>query len=137
MKNERGITLVELLAVLAIGGIILTLLTSVFISGKKASDRGVTNQMLQQEANYILENIRKEYLKLEGDDIKLEIIDNTLKMNEKVISQGYSYDFIIDNAEDEIVYPIIIKRNEPYPLKLTITKANLHYTVNTTLSKLQ
>jgi prepilin-type N-terminal cleavage/methylation domain-containing protein len=137
MKNERGITLVELLAVLAIGGIILVLLTSVFINGKKASDRGVTNQMLQQEANYILETIRKEYLKLEDDDIKLEIIDKTLKMNEKVISQGYSYDFIIDNAEGEIVYPIIIKRNKSFPLKLTITKENLHYTVNTTLSKLQ
>jgi prepilin-type N-terminal cleavage/methylation domain-containing protein len=137
MKNERGITLVELLAVLAIGGIILVLLTSVFINGKKASDRSVTNQMLQQEANYILETIRKEYLKLEDDDIKLEIIDKTLKMNEKVISQGYSYDFIIDNAEGEIVYPIIIKRNKSFPLKLTITKANLHYTVNTTLGKLQ
>jgi prepilin-type N-terminal cleavage/methylation domain-containing protein len=137
MKNERGITLVELLAVLAIGGIILVLLTSVFINGKKASDRSVTNQMLQQEANYILETIRKEYLKLEDDDIKLEIIDKTLKMNEKVISQGYSYDFIIDNAEGEIVYPIIIKRNKSFPLKLTITKENLHYTVNTTLSKLQ
>ena len=59
MKNERGITLVELLAVLAIGGIIIALLTSVFINGKKASDRGATNQMLQQEANYIMETIRK------------------------------------------------------------------------------
>ena len=61
MNNERGLTLVELLAVLAIFGIIMALVVTVLINGKKASNRNATNQQLQQEANYIMETIRSEY----------------------------------------------------------------------------
>ena len=142
MRNERGITLVELLAVLAIVGIIMILITSVFINGKKATDRGATNQMLQTEANYILETIRKEYLILEGYDIKLDTSNNKLKMDEMVISEGYSYEFIeeIENGtevETIILNEININRNESQSIKLTIKKDDLSYTIDTTLSKLR
>lgn len=136
MRNERGLTLVELLAVLAIIGIIMTLLTSVFINGIKASDRGMTNQKLQQEANYIMETIRKEYLELKGDVIELEISPNTLKMNEKVISEGYEYEFKVEEVEVVCDVAICIDRNKSHPIELIITKDNLFYTIDTTLSKL-
>ena len=142
MRNERGITLVELLAVLAIVGIITTLVTSVFINGKKASDRTVTNQTLQQEANYILETIRNEYLVLDDATIKLETSPNNLEMNDIVISEGYHYELIEEkiNANEVItiiVNEIIIDRNESTPIKLKLTKDNLSYTIDTTLSKLR
>ena len=72
---------------------------------EKASDRTVTNQTLQQEANFILETIRNEYLILKGDKIELIVVDDTLTMDGKDISNGYSYDFTIEGVEDEIVYP--------------------------------
>ena len=142
MRNERGITLVELLAVLAILGILITLLTSVFINGKKAADRSITNQTLQQEANYILETIRNEYLQLDDATIKLQTSPNKLEMNDIVISEGYHYEFIEEIINDDevktiIVNEIIIDRNESKAIKLNLTKDNLSYTIDTTLSKLR
>ena len=44
MRNERGLTLVELLAVLVIFVIIMALIATVLINGTKVSDRSATNQ---------------------------------------------------------------------------------------------
>ena len=104
MKNERGLTLVELLAVLAILGIIMALIGTVLINGIKASNRNATNQQLQQEANYITETIRNQYLKRTSNPIILEIDnhEHSLKMDGTIISQGYTYyDGINDQCKKE------------------------------------
>ncbi|KXH87302.1 type II secretion system protein [Sporosarcina sp. HYO08] len=136
MKNERGLTLIELLAVLAVVGIMITLLTTVFINGFRASERSATNQKLQQEANYITETVRKEYLKRQGDitdveyknEIKLEsdAANKVLKMNGKIISEGYTYS----------VTPTIARLGSP-TFELTIEKDGKSFSVDTIFSKLQ
>jgi len=135
MKNERGVTLVELLAVLAIFGVIMLVLGSIFIDGMKASDRNATNQRLQQEANYILESVRKEYLKRPEDVTISEIIlkvepqngGKTLKLNDETISEGFTY---------ELGTNTILRESSSSHFNLTIKKNGKSYTIDTTLSKL-
>ncbi|MFC3211887.1 type II secretion system protein [Planomicrobium okeanokoites] len=92
----------ELVAVLAIAGIIVALIASVLSSGTNASQRTSLNQQLQQEGNIIVEKIRAQYLLNHHDDAvpdKFEILvqnDQLVFTDETggnmIISEGYSYD---------------------------------------------
>lgn len=137
MRNERGITLVELLAALALAGIVTALVASVLSTGTSSSTRVKTNQLLQHEGNYIVEVIRSEYLKSTNALIKLEITGDapkqTLLMNEKPISQGYEY--ISDNFPDnqQILDPA---QNEAFEMIIR-DEGGLQFEIKTTFSKLR
>lgn len=130
MNSQRGVTLVELLAVIAILSMLLVLIGSVMINGMETSNRNVTEQQLQQEANYITEVVRNEYLKKNISDadktIRFEESDGSLKMNGQVISTGYEYS--INN---------ILKDRNPANFYLMIEKNGLSYFVETKFSKLK
>lgn len=134
MKNERGLTLVELLAVLTIFGVIMLIFGSILIDGMKASDRNITNQRLQQEANYITEKVREEYLKGPKEVISSEIFlevkpengGKILKLNDVTISEGFTYDL-----ETEI-----LNRDNSADFILTIEKNGKTFKINTKFSKL-
>ncbi len=93
-------------------------------------NRNATNQMLQQEANYITEVIRKEYLKSIENDIVINIDENkkVLKVDGKIISEGYNYNLATLNE---------ISRKNQSPFKLTINKNGHSYTIDMTFSKLR
>lgn len=59
IRNQRGLSLVELLAVLAILSFLGTIIWSVFFQGYNFSKRAVTKNMLQQDANLIVTNLTK------------------------------------------------------------------------------
>ncbi len=136
MRNERGITLVELVAALAIAGIILILIGSVFMSGLKTSDRSKMNQKLQQEANYITELVRTEFLKrpekVEHSVITLSVSDDRLQMDGTTISEGYTYileptepvsSLEMDRSKSSFRFNIRLERNEQsYEVKTTFSK---------------
>jgi len=136
MKNSRGLTLVELLAVIAIMGIISVLVASLLINGFQASTRNTDNQRIQQEANLIIEKIRKEYLILDSSTIKLEIDNNNrqLKMDGTNISSGYLYCAtpICPSSQE-----LIIRRDDDFDFILELKKDSVTYKIETTLSKLQ
>ena len=77
MKNERGITLVELLAVLAIGSMILTLIIGVATNGQKnyISQTNATEQLT--EIQYAVKVITKEVRKAE----RIKVEENKLTIN--------------------------------------------------------
>lgn len=134
MKSENGLTLVELLVTLVIIGITVALSMSIFMNGSNSAKRTTTNQKLQQEANYIVEALRSNYLKNEETDIELKINTTTssLLMDGEVISQGYDYQF---NEGPELV--VKIDRKENVPFTLTIGRDDLSFMVDTTLSKIR
>lgn len=146
MKNERGLTLVELLAVLAIAAIIISLIGSVLINGIKASNRTTTKQQLQQEANNITEVVRREYLEQKSGLFLIEV-DNgnkTLKIENKIISEGYNYKFCDEdeegNEEDgcngEWKDSITVYHSGNNKFNLKVSRGELFYMTETTLSKL-
>lgn len=131
MKNERGITLVELLAVILLISIISIFLFSVLTSGVTNVKRTSTKQKLQQEGHYITEVIRNEYLDSGIASINL-VVDNTkkqLRMNGNIISTDYTYELIDPSVKFE--------GNGPFHLLLILKENGLSYEINTTFTKLK
>lgn len=153
MKNEKGITLVELIATLAIAGIIVALIASVLTSGTSASQRTSLNQKLQQEGNIIVEKVRAQYLLNHHDDSipdKFEIFvqnDQLIFADETgarmIISEGYSYD--LDPAAataSPTKNKIILDRTKKSNFNLVIlgpmdgNSERQQYKINTSFSKI-
>ena len=142
MNNPRGITLIELLAVLSLVGIILILVISVLINGLNSSDRTSTNQRLQQEANYIMETIRKEYLMNTADpfSVRIETISGgqRIYVSNRLVSETYNYQFNVDNGDGLISgSPFEIKRVATPEINLVVSDGTLKFSVSTKLSKIQ
>lgn len=133
LKNEKGVTLIELLAVLVILSIILLLTATVLITSMKTTTRASGDQRLQQEANLIVETIRNEYLSKEGlKKIEINITENGLEMIDKVISTGYEYQFCENEANKQEIY-----KTTENDFCLEIKNSNgRHYTIETKFSKL-
>lgn len=55
--NQRGISLVELLAYIALFSIVVIMLWGIFFSGTSYSSKAITKNQLQQEANVILSEL--------------------------------------------------------------------------------
>ncbi|MFD1030437.1 prepilin-type N-terminal cleavage/methylation domain-containing protein [Metaplanococcus flavidus] len=139
MKNERGITLVELIAALAIIGIITVVIASVLMTGTSSADRTSSKQQMQQEANYIVEVIRAEYLKKENNEIKIKVnnAEEKLIINNKVISQGYKYTIEEpEESDEENTFSIDPNENVKFEMVL-IDGVNKPFPINTTFSKLR
>ncbi|MBS2969896.1 prepilin-type N-terminal cleavage/methylation domain-containing protein [Metabacillus sp. KIGAM252] len=56
-KNEHGLSLIELLAVLAVSGIVLTVFYNVFIMGIKTYEKTGVEVQLRDEADYVLSDL--------------------------------------------------------------------------------
>lgn len=132
MKNEKGITLVELLAALAIMGIIVVVIASVLTTGTTSANKTATKQQLQQEANLIVEVLRKEYLKSDNHTFNLTVIEDndvkTLLVDEEVVSRGYTYSYTPDTIDPKI----------DTKFKMTIMdNSGQFYEIDTSFSKLR
>lgn len=132
MKNEKGISLVELLAALAIMGIITVVIASVLSTGTTASNKTATKQQLQQEANLIVEVLRSEYLKSDNHvfvlNVEEENGEQVLLLNSRPISQGYTYIF----SDTEIDPNFDTK----FEMRISDTD-NQYYEIDTSFSKLR
>lgn len=58
IKNEKGITLVEVLATLTILSIVGIMVWNIFIQGSKYSSNSINKNLIQQEANIMSEQIK-------------------------------------------------------------------------------
>lgn len=148
MRNQKGVTLVELLAVLAVAGIITVLIASVLSTGSNASNRTATKQQLQQEANIIVEKIRAHYLlnekedgipdeflvKVNDEEDKLFIEDDTGII---LLSEGFEYN--LSPSEQILSIKLYRKKISNFYLLIQSKEADsniLEFEVNTSFSKL-
>lgn len=90
IKNERGMTLVEVLAVFVIGAVFLVIITQVLFFGIRAFDNTNVEAELRDEADMIMAHLVRELYVLKTSEIKekhlpeegmnnyyLELIDGT------------------------------------------------------------
>ena len=131
MKNEKGITLVELIAALAIVGIITVVIASVLMTGTSSADRTASKQQLQQEANYIVEAMRAKYLEENTDILIITATDNSISIKrddgvEEIISDSYEYELKsrneIDPTENEKFHLIIKDDSKTFEIETTFSK---------------
>ena len=132
MKNQRGVSIIETLAVIILLSIISIFLFSTLTSGFKNFDRTSIKQKLQQEGNYITEVVRNEYLKSGTTSIELKV-DSTkkeLSMNGSTISSGYTYTLNPAPANT-------FSGKGPLHLAIIISEKGQDHEINTTLPKLE
>ncbi|WLV24112.1 prepilin-type N-terminal cleavage/methylation domain-containing protein [Aciduricibacillus chroicocephali] len=70
MKNERGLTLVEVLAVVVVGSIIIGIASQVMVSGFKTYERIRTEGDLRDEADWIMGSMIRDLYVLKVSDLK-------------------------------------------------------------------
>lgn len=132
--KRNGFTLVELLAALALTGIIIVLVFSVFQTGVKQGESSKKDAFLQQEAQLIAKTIRKKHLKEPA--YQLEIKTDEVLIDGKTISKSNIY-------KAEIVYEnhtyagerLQIDTKLPLELTLMIKKGENSYTLRTLFAR--
>lgn len=96
ISQQEGITLIELLAALAITSLIIILSFSVLTSTFKFNDKSQAHINLRQEANILITNIRKHHQKQEAvcyEQLEqllsnAQILDSTLWLDKKEFREG-------------------------------------------------
>ena len=100
-KNEHGVTLVEVLAVFAMIGMILLLISNVHIFGQKQFNSQTTQINHESDVRYVMNVITKEIRRSPSVSISNNIIStgtSTFKLIGKELYQG---DSVLEDGIDE------------------------------------
>lgn len=158
-RNQRGITLLELLAAIVIVGFLTILIWRIFFQTIDQNSYVITEQTLQQEANVILSTIQSLHTKDTVKKIYIEsnvLYADTMKANKIKISDrtGFTYHLyssppILVNgipsgtlaSGAKIDYITSMPGRIILPLYLSLSAEfkdgkKTHFILNTTLSKL-
>lgn len=114
-KNEKGMTLIELLAALALMSIIIALIGSAHIFGQKQYRNQTEEINYQEQVRYVMAAITKEIRSSEADQVsvisinEITIDTNNYKFSEKpniyknstVLSDQIS-NFVVDEVDGKI-----------------------------------
>jgi prepilin-type N-terminal cleavage/methylation domain-containing protein len=124
LLNERGLTLIEVLATITILSIIGVVIWNVFFQGLTYSDKAVTQNSMQQESNYIsmkltrIHQTSKEY-ELTSSDCKIKVeyvtknkgtLEETFKEPGLCLSTSFSGS--IDPNKEDLSLTISIRDKE-------------------------
>lgn len=88
-SNEKGLTLIELLASLLLISMISILLWSIFIQGNSSYQDTMDKAKHNQEAQIILETLRECYFT--EQTCLVEVKEKALLLNEQTLSEGFYY----------------------------------------------
>lgn len=134
-SNERGVTLLELLATLALFSIFAVIIWSFFFHSIKFNDIEISKNHLQQEANLIVNTLQQVHTKSTGYKISTNTSNSslTIENNQTVITfDKKNVQYSIEGSE--------ILPNGDYHLFLTLTSAqnsSVRFQTETTFSKLR
>ncbi|MCP3030471.1 prepilin-type N-terminal cleavage/methylation domain-containing protein [Halobacillus sp. A1] len=125
LNNNRGVTLIELLAALAFAGIILTITGSFFVQSINSSSSVESQIDLKQQSNLLLSQIREE-TKNQPAEI---CFDNELQLyvnNDRVLSNEHIYinELYIENGNISLSNPgdcINTTTESPISIGLTVS----------------
>ena len=144
VQNEKGVTLIELLAAITIFGIFSTIIWAFFFQSFQTNNVEMTKNSLQQEANLIINTLQEVHRKSES---YLIVIDADFKTLEITPDSEASYLFNKSGVLYEIsstnsfesgdrIYP----NNFDFPMTLILTSSennNLQIKIQTIFSKIK
>lgn len=154
MKNQAGITLIEVLAALTILSIVTVIIYNVFSNGLRYSSQAEDTVLIQEETNYLLTLLKEQHENAANDyTVTVENNQNTIILNKgrsnemNATNSQYLYQ-ICDmddtsqscdqqNATDHTI--TITPSNERFYLKIILTNKNtpdITYKIQTILSRL-
>jgi prepilin-type N-terminal cleavage/methylation domain-containing protein len=154
LNKQDGLTLIELLASLAILGFLLTLIYGIFINGINYSTKAKEVVMIQQEANILLTSLKEEHqneksyqLSVKKDPTKDRYYIEINTLNESGVTINtitinnpkYSYQLFDESNNLISSRKFINTTTEDFYVKIILTSVNNPnntYKVETILSRL-
>lgn len=100
-KFQRGITLVELLLYMAILSVLLTVLTTIFISALDVQSESSASSSVEQDGNYILAKL--EYDMHRAQSINIPSSNGEINSNFQIVVDGINYTYDIDENNNLIL----------------------------------
>lgn len=150
LSKEDGLTLIELLATLAILSFLIVLMSGVFLNGSNYSKKANDNVKLQQEANLMVTSITKLHESQNSYDIVVDA--NSIKLQSKNSSgvvvntvdfSDPNYEYTLfdysGDAERLLSNTTTINSADPLFIKIVIKNKELpeqKYEVKTIISRL-
>lgn len=129
MKNEQGLTLIELLIVLVIMVSISTLAFRLFSYGSSVERSVANDNELQREARFIMETLSKEVR--DGATVSSKVTYNT---STKTLTLNSSGSILSKNVTTFDVTETALAKGQKYVVKLVLTKGKYKYEVSTELT---
>ncbi|WP_044338449.1 type II secretion system protein [Rossellomorea aquimaris] len=137
IHNERGLTLVEVLATLTILSIIGAVIWNVFFQGIHYTKKAVSQNSIQQEANILTMKLTR--IHQTSEFYELENPECTIKVKYSEEEEEFHHSdlcFSLEKAPEEPIKP----SKSDYPLLVTITDKhhpNNKFVIDTTLYRLK
>lgn len=105
LKNNRGLTLLEVLAVIAIGSIVSILVWSAFNSSVKTYHKTAEHIDLRQEANILIETLSNLHKRKETINIRYDSETKKLYINEDLFNKkNYKIDVFFRGSANEDLF---------------------------------
>lgn len=138
--NQRGMSLIELLATLSLVSLIAVLIWTTFTISIKHNSLETNNLMLQQDANYIATEIQRLHRKCKSYTLIIEFDKVAIKNCESFDEEGkvqidnlkisnrnlYSYKDWIEDENGNIKLKEVDLKNKPLNISIDTAKKNLH-----------
>ena len=99
-KNQKGVTIVELLLYMTILSILLTILTSVFVSALDVQSESNAASSVEQDGNYILARLAYDIHRAQS--INVPATNGETFNNFQIVVGGVNYTYSID-ANDNLI----------------------------------
>ncbi|MFK8792974.1 prepilin-type N-terminal cleavage/methylation domain-containing protein [Planococcus plakortidis] len=144
--DEKGVSLVEVLAALLLVSIIATAAWTALSIGMKHTTAETSKTEIQQDANIIITKLsaahrrNEEYsIKFEGGQLMLKIPDTTgAGVFERVLDKEYDYTgTIIDGNSDLTAETLIEPKKNHANIHLNLTKNGRSISIQTTLTRIR
>lgn len=143
VQNEKGVTLIELLAALTIFGIFSAIIWAFFFQSFQVNKVEMTKNSLQQEANLIINTLQEVHRNSESyliviDDFKTLEITPDSEGSYLFNKSGVLYEISSTNSFEsgDRIYP----NNFDFPMTLILTSSennNLQIKIQTVFSKIK
>ena len=93
-NSQRGVTIVELLLYMAILSVLLTILTSIFVSALDVQSESNATSSVQQDGNYVLARLAYDIHRAQS--INIPVSNGATNNNFQIVVSGVNYTYSVD-----------------------------------------